>query len=81
MEALYSIQLPNPEYIEYVSDVIRMVLIQIMIQFLYFVDGDPFFTADFILLVIYIILGVSFYWLVFKKLVTFTSNNFSAPTK
>lgn len=70
MDALYTVKLAYPEYKGVLEDVIRMVIIQITIQFLYYVNnGVPFFSVDFFLLVLYIILGVAVYWLVFKKLV------------
>jgi uncharacterized membrane protein YdbT with pleckstrin-like domain len=73
MEALYTIKLPNAEYKDLVEDIIRMVLIQFTIQFLLYINSKEtvFFSGDFVLLVIYIILGVCVYWLVFKKLVLF----------
>lgn len=70
---MYSFELPNPTYVEYVNDVARFLTIQFVIQFMYYVN-DPdvsLFSADFILLMIYLILGISLYYLVFKKLVTF----------
>ena len=71
MEALYVFKLPNPEYVNLIEDIIRMVIIQITIQFLYYINNTEarFFTVDFVLLVLYIILGVCVYWLVFKKLI------------
>lgn len=72
MEALYTVQVFNPEYIAFFEDVARMVTIQLTIQFLYYINsGVSFFNADFVLLVIYIVLGVCVYWLVFKKLIVF----------
>ena len=73
MEALYVINLQNPEYVGLIEDIIRMVTIQITIQFLYFINNTDvgFFTVDFFLLVIYIVLGVCVYWLIFKKLIVF----------
>lgn len=73
MEALYTIKLSNPEYVSMVDDIVRMVLIQVTIQFLYFINNPDtgFFTADFFLLVLYIVLGVCVYWLIFKKLIVF----------
>jgi len=70
---MYTFELPNPAYVEYVNDVARFLTIQFVIQFMYYVN-DPevsFFSADFILLMIYLVLGISLYYLVFKKLVTF----------
>lgn len=73
MEALYTITLSNPEYITLVEDIIRMVIIQTTIQFLYYINNaeSAFFSVDFLLLVVYVVLGVCVYWLVFKKLVHF----------
>lgn len=74
MDALYLIQLPNSEYVGLVEDILRMVVIQTTIQFLYFINsngGIPFFSADFFLLITYVVLGVCVYWLVFKKLIVF----------
>jgi hypothetical protein len=74
MESLYTIALPNKEYIGMMDDVSRMVIIQITIQFLYYInnkEGEGFFTLDFFLLIIYVVLGVCLYWLIFKKTITF----------
>jgi hypothetical protein len=71
---LYVIQVPQKEYINLIEDVVRMVLIQCSLQLL-LVATDPdqyqFFSSDFLLILIYIILGVCLYWLVFKKLISF----------
>ena len=73
MDALYTINLPLPEYVGMVEDACRLIIIQATIQFLYYINNnvDAFFTADFCLLTIYIVLGVCVYWLVFKKLIIF----------
>lgn len=69
----WEINVPNKEYLSLLEDVMRMVTIQITIQFLYFINNDnvSFFSADFVLLLIYVVLGVCVYWLVIKKLVIF----------
>lgn len=56
-----------------VYDIVRMLTIQFIIQFLFYVntDNNPFFSADFLLLSLYITLGVCVYWLIIKKLVVF----------
>jgi hypothetical protein len=72
--ALYTITVPNKEYIPLIEDISRMVIIQLTIQFLYFInnkEGEAFFSIDFLLLLVYIILGVCIYWLIFKKSITF----------
>lgn len=72
--ALYTINVPNKEYIPMIEDISRMVIVQLTIQFLYFInnkDGDAFFSIDFLLLLVYIVLGVCIYWLIFKKSISF----------
>jgi len=74
MDSIYVINLPNKEYIDFINDIIRMITIQIVIQFLFYINNPnqmKFFTIEFILLLIYVILGVCVYWLIIKKLVIF----------
>lgn len=64
--------LVGKEYIPLVDDVVRMVCIQCTIQLMIFLGGGAaFFTSDFVLLVIYVVLGVMLYWLVVRKAVAF----------
>lgn len=65
--------IPNKDYIPLLQDVLRMVTLQVVIQFLYYINTDdtPFFSVDFLLLVTYVILGVCVYWLIIKKLIIF----------
>lgn len=73
-DSLYVFQISNKEYIELIDDIARMVTIQFAIQFLYYLnssDNISFFSSDFVLLVIYMILGVMLYRLVFRKMITF----------
>lgn len=74
METLYVVDVPQKEYLGLIDDIARMVIIQFSIQLLLYAtspEENQFFSADFILLLLYIILGVCLYWLVFKKLVSF----------
>jgi hypothetical protein len=52
-----------------------MLVLQIILQFMYHMR-DPlqnsFFTLDFFELLLYIVLGVSVYWLLFKKVIKLT---------
>ena len=77
MESTNTIVVPltefvSPEYIPFVEDLIRMVVLQFVVQMMYFFK-DPLrctlFTFEFIELLLYAIVGVSVYWLVFKKVV------------
>ena len=60
------------DYVTYAEDVMRMVTIQCIIQVMYYMR-DPSLGAlintTVIELLLYIVLGVSFYWLVVRKLV------------
>ena len=76
-ESLYVIDISKrigPEYVNMMNDIARFVTIQVVIQVMLFtMDGKafPFFSADFLLLTIFIIVGVMAYWLVLKKLIAF----------
>lgn len=73
-ESLYAFKLSNKDYVDLADDVARMVIIQVAIQFLYYLnntDSVQFFSADFILLVIYMVLGILLYRLVFRKMIAF----------
>lgn len=62
------------EYVDVIYDMTRLLVIQIVIQFLmYMTDNEKhqFFSMDFIVMCIYIVLGVLVYWLIFKKIVHF----------
>jgi hypothetical protein len=76
--ALYTVPLTDkmsPEYARMLEDLVRMLVIQLTLQFLlYLTDPSQFslFSTDFIVLLIYIGIAVVLYWLLFKKLVQFT---------
>ena len=62
------------DYIHVIDDVIRLVLIQVIVQLMFYVNSPvdfPFFTPVFMAVVLYIVIGVAAYWLVFRKLVLF----------
>jgi hypothetical protein len=57
-----------------INDVARMLCIQFTVQALLFFN-DPncntFFSNEFVLLSMYVIMGVLVYWLIFRRVVTF----------
>ena len=63
------------EYIGMFNDMARFITIQVAIQMMLY-TMDPvkfaFFSSDFMMLLLFIIVGVLLYWLIFKKLVSFT---------
>lgn len=71
-QALVEIDIPlSDEYIPYFEDLIRVVIIQIMTQYLFYMYNSvdyPFFNEVFFLTMIFLMLGVSVYWLVIKKI-------------
>ena len=72
--SLYSIQVPKKEYLDLINDIVRMVTIQVTIQFLFYINSPSdteFFAVDFILMLLYVVLGVCVYWLIIKKIIIF----------
>jgi uncharacterized membrane protein SirB2 len=60
------------EYVPLVDDTLRMVTLQVVIQFMLSLrDSNEFsmFSESFFELLFYIVLGLMFYWLVMRKLV------------
>lgn len=55
------------------DDIVRMTLIQVTIQLMFYMSTNDrkFFTEEFVLLVLYIILGILLYRLVFRKAIKF----------
>ena len=75
--SLYEINISNKigaEYVGMCNDLARFIIIQFAIQ-LMLVTIDPskfsIFSVDFMLLLLFIVIGVLLYWLVFKKIVSF----------
>lgn len=76
--ALYNFNISDSlgkEYVDMFNDMSRFVIIQIAIQTL-LMTVDPaaysLFSADFLVLLLFIITGVLAYWLVFRKFISFS---------
>ena len=61
------------EYVPFCQDLMRVVCIQIVVQFMMMLRGSTGFDAEFLELVLYILAGVSMYWLVLRKVVVFSA--------
>lgn len=64
----------GPEYVPMFEDIARLVTIQFIIQTMLFTMDNksfPLFSVEFMMMLIFITVGVLFYWLVLKKLVAF----------
>jgi hypothetical protein len=60
------------EYMPMVQDILRMVCIQATIQLMLYLSGatpNGLLTAEFALLVVYVVLGVMLYWLALRRIV------------
>lgn len=60
------------EYVPFAEDLLRMVTIQCVIQLMLFLQSPSFavlFSPAFFELIFYVVLGVSVYWLLLKKVV------------
>lgn len=71
--AMYEIKIDS-QYKDFADDLFRIVGIQIMAN-LFFYLSDPskheFFSSDFIRSLMFVILGITAYWLIVNKLVKF----------
>ena len=77
METMYTLDiskhLGSTEYVPVLDDVARMVVIQIMVQFMFFLndpDENPFFSETFFATLLYIGLGIAVYWLILRKFIS-----------
>lgn len=62
----------GPGYAVYLDDVVRMLCIQLTIQVLISLsNGSSLVSVESVLIMLYVVLGVSLYWLVFKRLIQF----------
>ena len=73
--SLYTIDLPvNQEYKPYLMDLMRMVSIHLTLNVMLFIidpANNKLFHQSFFMSLIFILFGVSVYWLIFKKFVRF----------
>ena len=61
------------EYIPLVEDLARTLVIQLLVQMLVAAvdDSTPFFSPDFVIVLIYVMIGVAAYHLLLKRAVSF----------
>lgn len=66
--------LVGPDFVPMANDVVRMVCIQLAIQVMLVLASQSsvsFFSAEFVMLLFYVVLGVMLYWLAVRKLFVF----------
>ena len=75
--AIYDINISDmlgQEYISMFNDMARFIIIQVAIQLMLCTmnpDRFKFFSGDFFMLLLFVVIGVLMYWLVFKKIFNF----------
>ncbi len=73
--SLYKVDLPLPlEYKPYVLDLLRMISIHSIVNLMFFLidpEKNKLLSTTYLTTLAFILFGVSFYWLILKKLVTF----------
>lgn len=73
-DALFHYELPiDKEYLPLINDLIRMAVIQLTAQLMYSSrSNQTFFSANFVQMLAFVLLGISVYWLIIRKIVVFT---------
>lgn len=62
------------DYVDMFNDISRLLMIQIGIQIMLFMINPnkyPFFTVDFFALILFLTIGVMYYWLILRKIINF----------
>lgn len=75
-ESLYTLKLPvSKEYEPMIQDVVRLSIIQLTMFLMYYMSSSPGVTfSSYLVMQLFLIIGVSMYWLVFKKIVKLQLN-------
>lgn len=76
-DALYDFKLSNlvhSDYVPFGNDAIKMITIQIIIQFMLLLKEQSFgvFSFEFLELLVYIVAGLAFYWFAMRKFIIIT---------
>ena len=64
----------DKEYKEYIDDLVRMATIQVIVNMMFYVTNpmdNKMFSQMFAKTLLFILLGVSVYWLILRKLILF----------
>ena len=77
IESMFTINLDVSEYdLLVINDLMRMFIIQLVVQVLYFLRHDKveLFSTVFLESTLFILLGVIIYWLLFYNILIFTND-------
>jgi hypothetical protein len=64
----------GPEYVLMFDDFLRMTVIQCTLQLMMYLSNPAttaFLSVEFVLLLVYVMIGVALYWLVFRNILAF----------
>ena len=77
IESMFTINLDISDYdLLVINDLMRMFIIQLVVQVLYFLRNDKveLFSTVFLESTLFILLGVIIYWLLFNNILIFTND-------
>ena len=80
--SLFSVYVPR-DYFNVTHDALRMVCIQVIVQFLFSVvngQDNPFFSLLFFQTISFVIMGVLFYWLVLSYVIGIKTDTLASET-
>lgn len=76
-KSIFTISIPI-EYRSMVNDLTRMITLQIITNYLFYLSNPSkysFLGKDFIKLLLFIIISISFYWLVIRKIISYNKDD------
>lgn len=72
-DVFYEFKLPvSREYDEFVLDLLRVLVIQATMFLMYFTSNAPVDFGNYVVLQLFMLIGVSVYWLIVRKFVKFS---------
>lgn len=74
--SLYQIELPiSEEYADAIQDVLRLFVIQFTMFVMYYISSSqPVSIINYVIMQTFMLIGVTMYWLVFRKLIRVQTN-------
>lgn len=78
--SVYTISLPvSEEYEDMINDVLRLLIVHLTVFVMYYMSSSSATFSSYVVLQLFMVLGIAMYWLVFKKLVRVEVGAKSSP--